>query len=508
MINILSILRTDKKILFILFLVLLILISAVFSNWEIAVGLMLILFLSIITFLVLFKIGVRDKEVYQLFLIAFLIHLFASLLIFYIIYYTSFRPVGGGADFDLYQNNAVEIANRFKLGNFSLKGMYTENYFSLFMGMIYVFTTPEMIIGQLFSVWPAVLSVLLVYFLVIEIGGSKKWAFLIGLVVSFYPSYLYFGSVPLKDILVIPLVLSGILLSVKMFKIFSAFKFLAFFAILTSVIHFRFYVGYALMFSFIICWFLISNLKVSERIIYGAAIIFLLGFSPQLLGYGYYGTTPLNIYLTKKYITELREIVYAPTPEIVYAPTPEKEVAIKNPRGTSAPTPDFYKEIPTKEENMASMPKETFIKGTGVNSSFVIKAGFENPFTFIKNYFLSFIYSLLGPFFWQVKVKRQLVALAEVIPWYFFFCLIFYGAYKSIKIYGFLQFLERYKYALPLLLFSMISLGALSLFINNFGIIIRIRIPAIIALLCIVSLEPSFINSLEKWIKTLKRSVV
>ena len=65
----------------------------------------------------------------------------------------------------------------------------------------------------------------------LEINGSKKLALLVGLIISIYPSYLYFGSILLKDTVVIPLVLAGMLLLIKMLKSFTVWKFLIFFII-------------------------------------------------------------------------------------------------------------------------------------------------------------------------------------------------------------------------------------------------------------------------------------
>ena len=47
-------------------------------------------------------------------------------------------------------------------------------------------------------------------------------------------------------------------------------------------------------------------------------------------------------------------------------------------------------------------------------------------------------------------------------------------------------YLDAMETSLPLLIFSVFALGALSLFINNYGIIARIRIPAFICLISII----------------------
>lgn len=419
-----------------------------FLDKALAVGLLLVLFLCLITFLILLKIGIKDKELYLIFLIALLIHLAAALFI----YYTEFQPFGGGADYDGYNKTAIEIAQRFKQGNFSLQGLHFKHYFALVIGIIYTLALPEMIVGQLFTVWLTAISVLFAYLIIREINGSKKWAFLIGLIVCIYPSYLYFGSLLLKDTLVVPLVLSALFLFIKMLKNFSWKNFLIFYIILTCSIHFRFYIGYALLFSFIFCWFLVSTLNLKKRVIYGIVIVFLLGFSSQVLGYGYYGAKTLKTYLKPETIIIYREVVYAPSAS-------------------------------------ATSSSASSTASSGIGSSFVVKTGFEKPSNFVINYSKSFIYSLLGPFPWQIRYQRQLFALLETIPWYFLLFILVFGIVGSVKRKGILKTIKHYQFAIPLLMFAIISLGALSLFITNFGIITRIRIPSFIALLCLMPIS-------------------
>src|SRR5581483_8212235 len=100
------------------------------------------------------------------------------------------------------------------------------HYFPVLIGILYIFTVPSMLVGQLFVAWLAGISAVLLYFLILEIGGSKKSAFIMGVLVSFYPSYLYFGSLLLKDTVVVPLVLLCLWLMIRIFKRFSAVLFM------------------------------------------------------------------------------------------------------------------------------------------------------------------------------------------------------------------------------------------------------------------------------------------
>lgn len=456
---------------------LLILLTSYFFDKALFAGIFFIGLLTLISIIILQKAKCLDKYVYLLFFGALFLHIIIAILI----YYTNFQPLGPG-DFVWYQEIAEQIFQRIYQGNFSLQGMVYLHYYPVLMGIIYSFTAPKMIVSQLFSAWLLAVSVLMIYFIVLKVGGSKKSGFLAGLLVLAYPSYIYFGSLMLKDTLIVPLVLFALLLQIKMFKDFTAIKFLMFFTVLVAVTHLRFYIGLALIFSFIICWVWLSSFKWTERFIYGITFIFLLGFVPQILGYGYYGSVPLLGYLNKKTITTYREVYYAPKQE-----ESKNNVLmsgscgfVKNSGSLKVPDSKLV------EGENPSECKKSANADFGTGSSFVVSTGFDSPFSFIKNYMESFIYAFLGPFPWQFQNKKYFLFLAETIPWYLFLILVIYEIYKSVKSFGFLKTFNKGKFVIPILLFGLMTIGALSLFINNFGIIIRIRMPVFIAFLSFI----------------------
>ncbi len=449
--------KNFKKYLVLSLAVLLLIFLIFFFDKALAVGLLLIALLSAITFLALNKLGIGDRKLYMILGLILLLHISVVLLI----HCTGFNPFPGGADYEGYSYDAIKIAHRFDNLNFSLEGVALLHYFPVIIGAVYAVTFPAMIVGQLFLVWIVLLSVILLWLLVLEIGGTKKGAFLTGLIAAFYPSFLYFSSLLLKDSLVILLALASLLLIVKILKNFSGLKFLMFFAVLTCLFHFRFYIGFAAIFTFIICWFWISNLKFKERIIYGVAMVLLLGFAPQLTGLGYYGQSPLVSFLNANSIINFREVAYAPKP-----------------------SDNVFSEF--KNDN------------SGTGSSFTVDVSFGNKYKFVENYLISSNYAFFGPFPWQLRYKKHLLFLLETVPWYFLLCLIFYGAYECLRNNGFKAFLKIYRFTLPILIFSLLVIGALSLFITNFGILARIRIPVFLAMFCLLALGNFIPDKAEK----------
>lgn len=475
--------QTQIELLFRVGIILAVLLYAIhFFDKALAIGLFFLILLSGATIFLLYGFALRDKNIYIVFLMGSLVHLGVVLFLSW----TGFKPFGGGADFTLYNNTAIQIAQRFSHGNFSLQGLYTDHFFPILIGVLYMFVLPDMIVGQFFTIWLAAVSILLTYLIVLEIGGTKKIAFLVGIIISFYPSYLYFGSVLLKDTVVIPFALAGILLMLKMIKNFSWLKFLLFFIILTCLINLRFYIGYALMFTFIVCWPLLSGLIFKKKITYWLIIIFLLGFSPQIIGNGYYASNSFKKLLNQERITYYREIVYSNNPpttiQLVTPELPPPPPVIPQPPPPQPPPPQ---QTPSKQE----------LNGSG--STFKLETGLDKGILqFSKNSLQSFLYSLLGPFPWQLKHQRQIMGLVETIPWYVLIVVSLCGCIRFIKKRRMLGFLKFHKFSLPLLLFSVLAIGALSLFINNYGIIARIRIPMFICLISVMFI--SFNGDIEK----------
>jgi len=418
--------KSQRKIIgIILFIITVIVMS--FFDMTLSIGFMLIAFLTIITFLTLFKIGIKNKTLYWLLLITFLVHLSAVLFI----HYANFQPFSGGfGDYHIYDSVAKQIAERINQGNFSLSGLWTGHYYPVIIGYLYALTLPEMFMGQLLNVWLALISVLFVYLIVIEISGSRKKAFFIGLITCLYPSYLFFGSLLLKDVLVVPLVLISLLLILKLTKNFLWKNFLFFYIALGAVIHFRFYVGYALLFTFIPCWILLCKLNLKKKIIIGITMIVLLGFLPQFFNHGYYGSKTMYYFMNPKIVVSYREATYASSPDLI------DETSGISSSGTSSPETS-YPETSSPEtfiDKLILIIFPNIKKEPSMSSSTVkVKTEIDNIYSFSINCSKSFIYVLLGPLPSQIQSQKHLFVLLETIPWYFLLFFIIRGSFIAFK---------------------------------------------------------------------------
>jgi len=198
-------------------------------------------------------------------------------------------------------------------------------------------------------------------------------------------------------------------------------------------------------------------------------------------------------FFTPRIINYYREVAYAPAvqpknlsadPDI--APSQSKpssiqsdNVSSKIPSAQSSPSPDRNIQSQShSQQNMQSVVRPDQ-SGTGSSFSIALRAEFDHPLEFLGNYLKAFVSVVLGPFPFQMRYSRHFFALFEMLPWYFLFFFVIKGILASLK------------YNRPPLVLAIFGFGVfavLTLFINNFGIITRVRIPAFISLLCLIPL--------------------
>ena len=371
----------------------LLIVAISFIDKALGVGIMFIFFLSAFSLVVISKCKEEKKRriLGILFLIVFALHIL--LVLFF--YYTKFQPFSDGyGDYIIYEYQAEQIAQRVHQGNFSIQGIVlndnpVRHSYPVIIGYIYALTIPNMLIGQLFNAWLVALLVIFVYLIVREIGGSEKEAFLTGLIACFYPSMAFYGSLLLKEALVVLLALISLFLAIRIIKKFSFTNFLLLYITLIALTNLRFYISFAVILASIIGWVLVSNFKIRKRILYAVVMMLLFGFLPKISsGYEYFGADMLKQYLSVHSVNFYKEVAYSPV-------LPSENI------------------LPTGNKNILS----TDI--VEKNSTVVIKSGFENPVTFIKNTGLSVLYSLFGPLPWNFTKRSQFFSLPEIIASYF-----------------------------------------------------------------------------------------
>jgi len=215
---------------------------------------------------------IKKHKILSLFISVFVIHAF------FVIVMNNFnlQPFFSGGDDVMYNRSAVEISQEFSKGNFSLESIkilypdvYLLHFYPILIGVVYTIFSPNIIFGELFNAILCAMVSLFVYWIIIELNGSVRKAFVTGFIVSLYPSLALDGALLLKDALTACLALSILLLIIKLIKCFDFWQFALLYLLLIPIINLRFYLGYALMSTFIFCWFLFhKNIKFKKRILY------------------------------------------------------------------------------------------------------------------------------------------------------------------------------------------------------------------------------------------------
>lgn len=408
----------------------------------------------------------KTRRIVAVLLLCFLIHL--SIVLF--IHYSQFRPFGGGADYEGYHKIGKTIADNFHKGDFSLEGLRFGHDFPVVVGILYYFTTPNILVGLLFVTLLFLISALSLYLIVLELGGDEKTALFLALAINLYPSYGYFGSLLLKDSLIIPLVLVSIFLIIKSIRKFNWTNFFILFLLCLIIDYLRFYIGYALIFSFVFSWFFSVGIKNKRAMALGIILTILIGFAPFLIGDGYFGYYVVQDFLNPGKITLYREIAYNPD---------SSRNETLNPISEGEQIPD---------QDTANLKPAEYIP-SGMGSSFVVETGLkQGPVKFVINSIKSAMYALFGPFPWQFRYVRHAISLIETMPWYIIMLSFFIGIFAKLRDRNRKEILSFFIKTVPLWSFAILAIGALSLFINNYGIIVRIRIPIVISLLLTIVL--------------------
>jgi hypothetical protein len=423
-----------------------------FLGWDVGVGVLFAFLLGLGTLWFLSRMG-HGKEVIILFGVALVFHGVVVLFL----HYTGFQPFTGG-DYDTYHRSAQQVAERLSEGTLNFEGIKLSHAYPVIVGVLYALLVPSMVVGQFLNAWLGALAIVLLYFLAREAGTSKGWALAVGLIGMVLPSFVFFGNLLLKERVVTVFILAVLLLSLRMLKRFSWPQAFLLVLLATILIHFRVYMGLVFIGVFLVAWFLFAAGPPNRRALVGFALFLLLGLPPFLNGEGYYGATFIVRFLDPTVVRYYKEQVYNPLVDNSAAvPQEMREIQSQLSGGTTDENP-----VPVVARDRATVT--------------YLSTGFESPQAFLWNYTRSFALTALGPFPWHFKSLAHSAALLETIPWLILALLIGKGVFEQFR-------RNRRNPAFFLVLFSLALFASLAFYFSNFGILMRIRIPAIFALL-------------------------
>ncbi len=357
--------------------------------------------------------------------VVFLVHFWVSTLIFF-----GIQPIWVGDD-QFYHSNAIKIAREILRGNFSFDANDVElnSWYSILLGIWYFFGIPHPLWGGVLSAILSAVSAILLFALVQKLGGSNKFAFWTAFLGTiFYPSYVYFGSLTLRDTAIVPLVLGGFFLMIKFLQKPSLITFILLFLNTTLLFGIKAEISMLFMLSLLIS---APFLRFRSRLVLAGVALVMFIVIPIFFGRGIFGYKWISHVMQLERIIEHREKYYSYTTQ------------------TSA----------------------------------VINVRYDSEKIISSNNLFGYAYSaisaMLGPFPWQMRRSAHWLALLETIPWYF----VLYFFWK-----GFLHSIKSDRIALPFVLFAILLFSGIALISDNLGADMRWRMPGFFALFIVASI--------------------
>lgn len=384
------------------------------------------------------RVFLNNKQ-WSLFIITFLLH-----EIFVLLLNTGVITIATSISDNLsYFNYASQISSFLHLGTYTFGAVYASHWYPLFVGCLYFLFGSSVIIGASFNAILIACSAVLFYNLVISFNKNidKNIAFWVSFfVMNGYASLMYHSSLLLKEAFIIFLILAIFNFIGKIIDE-DKFNWLYFFVILfllILLINLRFFIGYALLISFFVGWFLNNKFTFFQKLIYGFLMVFIIFMA--------------NFFIEENNIGKIFK-----SPNIIQI------VGLKS---------------------ISNSRVDYFIGGATTTNIDIFKKDINsNKYKVRVNGAIeSFTNIFLGPFPWQLTIKKYLLVIPDVI-----FC---YGV-LILSIIGILK--SKIKSSLPYLISILIIIMSLVLGVDNLGASMRYKIPVIVLLSIFIPTGVSFL---------------
>jgi len=396
-------------------------------------ALLIALLLASVTLAII--VVVRKQEGQRLailFLIAFALRVMGAFVLYYISLQKGregFYPFSVGGDDKFQYIIATMVASRLREG-IPIEGeIFGGLYYPVLLGAFYVLVGPNLFAGQLLNAWIGALTVLPAYALTKYLSSSSSKAAVASLLVAFYPSHVFNSTQLMKDLLVVLIGLTAIFHIILLVQRFSIFSATSLFVGIIVLVLLRGYVAVSLALTLMIVFLFTIKLLQPRQVLSLVALILALGFLMSQLGLGFLGIAQGRAFLQSEFLVSFRETAYS-------------------------------------------------IGGSSIG----ISMDYSHPLSFLKAFFLSFLYLILAPFPWQIRSTEWALAAAETLAWYALLPLVLKGSVIAIS-----KPLHR-----PLLIFALGLLIAIALFSDNIGANTRLRMLPFICLsiLAVCALRP------------------
>ncbi len=358
-----------------------------------------------------------SRAALQWFLLALVVRLVACVLIHLYslaLGYGGFYPIASGADDVSY----FELTQRIYNGQ---DVPFISNDYPYVLALFYRFAGgPDLLVGQLLNVLAGAITVgfgvLLVQELTrkVAVQERKRAVRLAGLLLTFYPSLLWYSTQLVKDPLLVMFGMAALYFQVRLLRRFHPGMALGWLISFAGLFPFRAYAAAALAFSL-----LIYILRFKPKLLVPAFVA--LAVFPYLLGKGWFGLSLLQ-------------------------------------------------GVAVNADTVAQFRQSAYSVG---GSSAGITINYSNPVSFLLTYSYSFATAMFGPFPWQIKAMGQAIALPEAMGMWLLFPLWLRGVRDLRRR---VKPREEARREVALLIFSLVLIGVIAIFSDNIGANTRLRL--------------------------------
>jgi hypothetical protein len=370
---------------------------------------------------------------WALFIITFLLHESVVLLINYGIVNI---PVTA-SDHLMYLNSSGEIYNLLNTGLYTWGAVFYQHWYPLLLGISYFpFGGPSVLIGTTINALLIAFSSILFFKITSSLNTSinKKYLFWITLVImNGYASLMYNSSLLLKETWIVFLILSILYLAIKMYQNekFNWWQFILILFLCLALRNLRFFVGFAMIVGFLVGWFFESKMFLRRRILYGIMMFILFSFTTSVLtGPGIGESKSFIEYINPGFIYNLRRQYFSD--------------------GATTTNINVVEQNNNLDETVSSTSQYKFSINGIIKSSSII---------------------ILGPFPWQLPIKKYIIAFPDLIMLY---SILFFGLIGILK--------TKLKSSILYLIPIVIIFAGLIVGVDNLGALLRYRIPVVIIL--------------------------
>lgn len=244
------------------------------------------------------------RFLWRLFAGAFVIRLIGVVLISLT---DAIRSLSLSPDSLRYHEEALAIAEEMHGGFFNAPNWIDNGWFQ-FTGLVYYLLGPDPLYIQLINILLGALTPLVVFRLVLEVYGVEKLARVTALLVAFFPSFIYWSCLMLKDPLSIFSVSLLVLAVVRLRRSFSAGTLAVMAFCLLMLLGVREYLFFVSVFLIVISYIPVEGRRTIPLLATMTGVVALIGVATYAAGFGVFGLDYIrqSHYFDLEYINQSR----------------------------------------------------------------------------------------------------------------------------------------------------------------------------------------------------------